>query len=92
MREVRAVPVGERALPRTVTATGTLAAEDQVALGARVAGRVERIDVELGTRVRRGQEITQLDQTDFTLWRQPLRRPRPRTPAREISGGQNGNH
>lgn len=67
VREVRVVPAGERALPRTVTATGTLAAEDQVTLGAKVAGRVERIDVDLGTRVRRGQPIAQLDQTDFKL-------------------------
>jgi RND family efflux transporter MFP subunit len=66
-REVRVIPAGERALPRTVTATGTLAAEDQVTLGAKVAGRVERIDVDLGTRVRRGQPIAQLDQTDFKL-------------------------
>ena len=39
-REVRVVPAAERALPRTVAATGTLAAEDQVALSAKVAGRV----------------------------------------------------
>jgi RND family efflux transporter MFP subunit len=66
-REVRVVPAGERALPRTVAATGTLAAEDQVTLSAKVAGRVERIDVDLGSRVRRGQPIAQLDQTDFKL-------------------------
>ncbi len=66
-REVRVVPAGERALPRTVTTTGTLAAEDQVTLSAKVAGRVERIDVDLGSRVRRGQPIAQLDQTDFKL-------------------------
>jgi RND family efflux transporter MFP subunit len=66
-REVRVVPAAERALPRTVTATGTLAAEDQMTLSAKVAGRVDRIDVDLGTRVRRGQPIAQLDQTDFRL-------------------------
>lgn len=36
-------------------------------LSAKVAGRVERIDVDLGSRVRRGQPIAQLDQTDFKL-------------------------
>ncbi|HEU4368375.1 MAG TPA: efflux RND transporter periplasmic adaptor subunit [Methylomirabilota bacterium] len=66
-REVRVVPAVERALPRTVTATGTLAAEDQMTLSAKVAGRVERIDIDLGSRVRRGQPIAQLDQTDFKL-------------------------
>jgi RND family efflux transporter MFP subunit len=66
-REVRVVPTAERALPRTVAATGTLAAEDQITLSAKVAGRVERIDVDLGTRVKRAQVVAQLDQTDFKL-------------------------
>jgi multidrug efflux pump subunit AcrA (membrane-fusion protein) len=66
-REVSVAPVTERAVPRTVTATGTLAAEDQITLSAKVAGRVETIDVDLGTRVRRGQAIARLDQTDFKL-------------------------
>jgi RND family efflux transporter MFP subunit len=66
-REVRVVPASERALPRTVSATGTLAADDQVTLSAKVAGRLERIDVDLGTRVRRAQPVARLDQTDFKL-------------------------
>jgi multidrug efflux pump subunit AcrA (membrane-fusion protein) len=66
-REVRIVPAAERALPRTVAATGTLAAEDQVTLSAKVAGRVESIDIDLGTRIRQGQPLARLDQTDFKL-------------------------
>jgi multidrug efflux pump subunit AcrA (membrane-fusion protein) len=66
-REVRVVPAAGRELPRIVTATGTLAAEEQVTLSARVAGRVETIEVDLGSRVRRGQPIARLDQTDFKL-------------------------
>jgi RND family efflux transporter MFP subunit len=66
-REVRVVPATERALPRTVSATGTLAAEDQVTLSAKVAGRVESIDIDLGTRIRQGQPLARLDQTDFKL-------------------------
>jgi RND family efflux transporter MFP subunit len=66
-REVRVVPAAERALTRTIAATGTLAAEDQVTLSAKVAGRVEAIDVDLGSRVRRGQAVARLDQTDFKL-------------------------
>lgn len=66
-REVRVVPATERPLPRTVAATGTLAADEQVTLSAKVAGRVERIDVDLGTRVQRGQHVARLDQTDFRL-------------------------
>jgi multidrug efflux pump subunit AcrA (membrane-fusion protein) len=66
-REVRVVPAAERALARTVVATGTLAAEDQMTLSAKVAGRLERIDVDLGSRVRRGRQVAKLDQTDFKL-------------------------
>ena len=66
-REVRVVPAAERTLARTIVATGTLAAEDQITLSAKVAGRVEIIDIDLGSRVRRGQAIAQLDQTDFKL-------------------------
>jgi RND family efflux transporter MFP subunit len=66
-REVSVVPATERALPRTVAATGTLAAEDQMTLSAKVAGRVESIDIDLGTRIQRGQALARLDQTDFKL-------------------------
>jgi RND family efflux transporter MFP subunit len=66
-REVRVVPAAERAVARTIAATGTLAAEDQVTLSAKVPGRVETIDVDLGSRVRRGQPVARLDQTDFRL-------------------------
>jgi multidrug efflux pump subunit AcrA (membrane-fusion protein) len=37
-REVRVTPAAERTLARTVSATGTLAADDQVVLGTKVAG------------------------------------------------------
>jgi membrane fusion protein, multidrug efflux system len=66
-REVRVVSAVERSLPKMVTATGTLAAEDQVTLSAKVAGRVEAIDIDLGTRIQRGQVLARLDQTDFKL-------------------------
>jgi RND family efflux transporter MFP subunit len=66
-REVRVVPAAERALARTIATTGTLAAEEQVTLSAKVAGRVEAVAVDLGSRVRRGQEMARLDRTDFKL-------------------------
>src|SRR3989475_5359286 len=64
-RDVRVTPAAERALARMVSATGTLAADDQVVLGTKVAGRLAEITVDLGTRVRRGQMIGKLDQSDF---------------------------
>jgi RND family efflux transporter MFP subunit len=66
-REVRVVPAAERGVPRTIAVTGTLAADEQVTVSAKVAGRLERTEVDLGSRVRRGQTIAQLDQTDFKL-------------------------
>src|SRR5262249_27108273 len=54
-REVRVTPAVERTVTRTVSATGTLAADDQVTLGTKVAGRLAEITVDLGSRVRRGQ-------------------------------------
>ena len=66
-REVRVKPVAERTVARTVSATGTLAADEQVVLGTKVAGRLAEITVDLGTRVRRGQGVGRLDQSDFKI-------------------------
>jgi RND family efflux transporter MFP subunit len=66
-REVRVTPAAERTVARTVSATGTLAADEQVVLGTKVAGRLAEIAVDLGTRVRRGQMVGKLDQSDFKL-------------------------
>lgn len=66
-REVRVKPAAERTVARTVSATGTLAADDQVVLGTKVAGRLAEVPIDLGTRVRRAQVIGRLDQSDFKL-------------------------
>ena len=66
-REVKVTPAAERTLARTVAATGTLAADEQVVLGTKVAGRVAEVAVDLGTRVKRGQVVARLDQSDFKL-------------------------
>ncbi len=54
-------------LPRTVPATGTLAAEDQVVLNTKVAGRLDQLPVDIGTAVRAGDTVAVLDLTDFRL-------------------------
>jgi RND family efflux transporter MFP subunit len=66
-REVRVTPAAERTVARTVSATGTLAADEQVVLGTKVAGRLAEITVDLGTRVKRGQVVGKLDQSDFKI-------------------------
>jgi RND family efflux transporter MFP subunit len=66
-RAVTVARVAEGTLERTVTLTGTLAAEEQVALSLKVTGRVSELTVDLGSRVRRGQVLARLSPTDFEL-------------------------
>jgi RND family efflux transporter MFP subunit len=54
-------------LPRTIPATGTLAAEDEVVLNTKVAGRLDQLPVDIGTAVRTGDTVAVLDLTDFHL-------------------------
>lgn len=66
-RQVRLVPAAEEVVDRRVSATGTLAADDQVVLGTKVAGRIGELLVDLGSRVRRDQTVARLDPTDAQL-------------------------
>ena len=66
-RETRVVPAASARVARTVVATGTLAAEDQMVLGAKVPGRLAEISVDLGSRVRKGDVVARLDPSDYRL-------------------------
>jgi RND family efflux transporter MFP subunit len=66
-RPVRVVTAREESVPRAVIASGTLAAEDQVVLGVKVAGRLAELAVDLGTRVRKGQVVARIDPGDYRL-------------------------
>jgi len=66
-RQVRIVKAEESRLARSVDVSGTLAADQQATLGLKVAGRLEKILVDIGTPVRRGQAIARLVPTDFEL-------------------------
>lgn len=66
-RQVRVLPATQDTVARGALVTGTLAAEDQIVLSLKVAGRLSDISVDLGSRVRRGQTIAHLDPTDFRL-------------------------
>ncbi|HEY5577775.1 MAG TPA: efflux RND transporter periplasmic adaptor subunit [Deferrimonas sp.] len=66
-RPVRVVAAAVGSLPRTVTVTGTLAADEEVVAGFKVAGRVSEIAVDLGSPVRKGQVLARLDPTEFRL-------------------------
>ncbi|MEK7446976.1 MAG: efflux RND transporter periplasmic adaptor subunit [candidate division NC10 bacterium] len=66
-RQVRLVPAAEEVVDRRVSATGTLAADEQVVLGTKVAGRIGELLVDLGSRVRRDQTVARIDPTDAQL-------------------------
>jgi multidrug efflux pump subunit AcrA (membrane-fusion protein) len=64
---VRVIAAAQESVPRTVVASGTLAAEDQVVLGVKVAGRLAELGVDLGSRVRKGQILARIDPGDYRL-------------------------
>jgi len=66
-REVRLVAVERGTLPRAVTVTGTLAADEEVIASFKVAGRISEVAVDLGSPINRNQVIARLDPTDFLL-------------------------
>jgi membrane fusion protein, multidrug efflux system len=72
-RRVQTVKAEKRKIPRTVVALGTLAAEDRADLGFKVAGRLARWDVDLGSRVSAGAVLAELDARDYELRRDRAR-------------------
>ena len=66
-RQVKITAVAETPFGETITANGTLAAFDQTTVSVKVPGRVRTISVDLGSVVRRGQVIAQVDSQDYHL-------------------------
>lgn len=66
-RAATLVAARERSLPRTLTAVGTLAAEERADVSFKVAGRLKRLAVDLGTPVAAGAVLAELEPTDFAL-------------------------
>src|SRR5204863_7487178 len=66
-RSVRVVTASQESVPRTVIVSGTLAAEDQVVLGAKVAGRLAELAIDLGSRVQKGQVVARIDPGDYRM-------------------------
>ena len=66
-REVKTARVVEMPVGQTVTVNGTLAAYDHTTVSVKVPGRLKSISVDLGTVVRRGQMIAQLEPEDYKL-------------------------
>jgi RND family efflux transporter MFP subunit len=66
-RQVHTARVEETAVGNSISVTGTLAAQDQATLSVKVPGRVRTITVDLGSVVRQGQTIAQIEQQDYQL-------------------------
>jgi RND family efflux transporter MFP subunit len=66
-RQVRTVKVAEIPIGETVTVNGNLAAYDQTTVGMKVPGRLQAINVDFGSVVRKGQVIAQLETQDYKL-------------------------
>ena len=64
---ITVAPVEAREVQRRVDVVGTLEADEEVMVYGQVSGTVERIMVDLGDRVKAGQPLLQLDQTDLQL-------------------------
>ncbi|HEY0174129.1 MAG TPA: efflux RND transporter periplasmic adaptor subunit [Pyrinomonadaceae bacterium] len=66
-RQVKVGRVEELPVGASVNVTGTLAAQDEATLSVKVPGRLSSIAVDLGSVVRRGQVVAQVEQQDYRL-------------------------
>jgi RND family efflux transporter MFP subunit len=66
-RKVRVVAAQNRLVTGSISATGSLAAQDQVALALKVTGRIAELNVDLGDRVKKGRVIARLDTSELQL-------------------------
>jgi RND family efflux transporter MFP subunit len=64
---VRAFAVTLQTVPEIITATGELSAEDTATISAKVAGRVEKLYVDLGSVVQDGQPLAEIEKDDYTF-------------------------
>ncbi len=66
-RQVKVARVSEVPVGSSVSVTGTLAAKDEATLSVKVPGRLSAITVDLGSQVRRGQVVAQVERQDYQL-------------------------
>src|SRR5262245_18784084 len=67
LRHVQTIIAQEKDIDQLVVVTGTLAADQEVVLGFKVAGRMADFPVDLGSEVQKGSPIARLDTMDFEL-------------------------
>lgn len=64
---VKTARIAEKIVAQTITANGTLAVYDQATVSVKVPGRLESINIDLGSVVKKGQLIAQIEQRDYKL-------------------------
>ncbi|MFT3767873.1 MAG: efflux RND transporter periplasmic adaptor subunit [Minicystis sp.] len=64
---VRFQKIVERKLPPTITASGTLAADETSEVASPGPGVVVKVEVDVGSRVKRGDVLVQIDPRDPSL-------------------------
>jgi RND family efflux transporter MFP subunit len=57
----------DETIPETITATGELLAEDAATISAKVPGRVEKLRVDLGSVVKGGDVLAELERADYEV-------------------------
>ncbi|WP_129575291.1 MULTISPECIES: efflux RND transporter periplasmic adaptor subunit [Sorangium] len=66
-KEVTLAPVTELVVEQTIDISGTLDADEQVTVGAKVPGRLASIAVDLASPVKKDQVVAQLETRDYEL-------------------------
>ncbi|RMG53581.1 MAG: biotin/lipoyl-binding protein, partial [Acidobacteria bacterium] len=64
---VKAARAEARTIDRHIEIVGTLLPDDEVVVSSEVEGTVARVNVDLGSFVRRGQILAEIDQREFRL-------------------------
>ena len=64
-RAVKTATAVARPMERVVTVTGILAAEEAATLSVKIGGRLKEIPVDLGSVVKRGDVIAQVEPRDY---------------------------
>lgn len=66
-RDVRVAVAAESGWPHALRATGETVAQEDATLASKVAGRIEELAVDLGTRVKKGDAIARLEARELEL-------------------------
>jgi RND family efflux transporter MFP subunit len=67
VKDVKLLKIEEQSMENVLSVTGTLAAYEDAVISSKISGRIRAMNVDLGSPVRAGQVIAELDPTDAQL-------------------------